>query len=334
MKLINGYIQEVTRRLPEKSRDDITLELESAILDMLPEDYTEADVVIALEQLGNPATLSAGYKDNPMHLIGPKFYDTYLAILKLVMLIVGIIVFITFFIEIINENSGNEQMIEFIVTLIGGTIFALIQAAIQAFFWVTLVFIILERTVEPSIKEPLTLSGKPWTPADLTAKMAIPFKKTIKISEAIFGLLWTVIGITLYFNAAYVVGIYSTTDNLTFIMPLFNQEVLLTYLLIVVISMTMELAKYLYMLIVRQWTWKLAISNTIFHLFGFIVILIIALDSNLFNPDVVPYIANALDASVSNVNQGVNWFVWITVAIIFVTGVIDSINGIRKARIK
>ena len=40
MNLIDIYIQEVTRRLPEKSRDDIALELRSTIEDMLPENYT------------------------------------------------------------------------------------------------------------------------------------------------------------------------------------------------------------------------------------------------------------------------------------------------------
>lgn len=35
MNLIEMYIQEVTRRLPEKNREDITLELRSTIEDML-----------------------------------------------------------------------------------------------------------------------------------------------------------------------------------------------------------------------------------------------------------------------------------------------------------
>lgn len=334
MNLINGYIQEVARRLPEKMREDISLELESTILDMLPENYTELDIFKVLEQLGNPATLASGYKDSPMHLIGPKFYDTYLNSLKLVMLIVGVVVLITFFIEVINENSGNQQRIEFIITLFGGVIWALIAAGIHTFFWITLLFIILERTVEPSVKEPLTLSGKTWTPTDLTEKMAIPIKREIKVFEAGFGLFWTVIWITLYLNAASIVGIYSTTDNLSFIMPIFNQATLSSYLIVVIISVTLEVAKYLYMLIVRQWTWKLAIGNIAIHVFGFIVIVLIASNPNLFNTDLAPYIANTVDMPIESINQFLDWFVWITVAIIFVTGVIDSVNGIRKARIK
>lgn len=50
MNLIEVYIQEVTRRLPEKSREDIALELRSTIEDMLPDadDYNEEDVKLVL----------------------------------------------------------------------------------------------------------------------------------------------------------------------------------------------------------------------------------------------------------------------------------------------
>ena len=58
VKLIDLYIQEVTRRLPEKMREDIAMELRSTIEDMLPENYSEKDVKQVLEKLGNPATLA------------------------------------------------------------------------------------------------------------------------------------------------------------------------------------------------------------------------------------------------------------------------------------
>ena len=77
MKLIEVYIQEVTRRLPEKNREDIALELRSTIEDMLPDDYREEDVKSVLEKLGNPAILASGYRDQPMYLIGPRYFDVY-----------------------------------------------------------------------------------------------------------------------------------------------------------------------------------------------------------------------------------------------------------------
>lgn len=52
MNLIDLYIQEVAKRLPEKNSEDITLELRSTIEDMLPEDYSEEDVKSVLKKIG------------------------------------------------------------------------------------------------------------------------------------------------------------------------------------------------------------------------------------------------------------------------------------------
>ena len=82
MKLIEVYIQEVTRRLPEKNRGDIALELRSTIEDMLPDDYREEDVMSVLEKLGSPALLANGYRDQPMHLIGPRYFDVIHHVIK------------------------------------------------------------------------------------------------------------------------------------------------------------------------------------------------------------------------------------------------------------
>lgn len=90
MDLIKLYIQEVTWRLPDKTRNDIALELESTIYDMLPEDYSEDDVKRVLETLGNPAVLASQYNEKPMHLIGPKYYEAYTTLLKLCLPIAAI----------------------------------------------------------------------------------------------------------------------------------------------------------------------------------------------------------------------------------------------------
>lgn len=53
MSLIDMYVHEVAKRLPEQNREDITLELRSTIEDMLPDDYNEEDVKSVLEKLGS-----------------------------------------------------------------------------------------------------------------------------------------------------------------------------------------------------------------------------------------------------------------------------------------
>src|SRR5699024_11974966 len=90
MDLIKIYINEVTRRLPEKYRSDIGLELRSTIEDMLPDDYNDDDIKHVLGELGNPATMASGYRDRPMHLIGPRYYDVYVTLLKMILPIAAI----------------------------------------------------------------------------------------------------------------------------------------------------------------------------------------------------------------------------------------------------
>ncbi|MFB4165739.1 hypothetical protein ACE1TI_18535 [Alteribacillus sp. JSM 102045] len=77
MKMINKYIHEVTRRLPPKIQDDIALGLESTIVDMLPEDYTEEDVKEVLSRFGDPAALARQYRERPSSLFGQQVYDFF-----------------------------------------------------------------------------------------------------------------------------------------------------------------------------------------------------------------------------------------------------------------
>lgn len=329
MTLINRYIQEVTRSLPEKTREDITLELESTILDMLPENYSEEDVHHALEDLGDPIILAAGYRDRPMHIIGPTLYGAYIDILKLVTPIVGIVVFISFLIEKMHTNNSNQSIFILFVESLG----TLFEAGIHVFFWVTIIFIIIERL--DTSQDAITKSSKKkrWTPADLK-KLPIPARRTIKVYEPSFNLFWTVLWLTLYFNADQIIGIYNGTQGLTFVMPIFNQETLLSYVIVVLIFLIVEIMKYLYMLIVREWTMKLAIGNTLNHLFGGIVLLFILLDPNLFHAELASYLVNVTGASTTYVVQGITWITWTVFTIAFITGTLDSITGFKKARSK
>lgn len=63
MDLIEKYVYEVVRHLPEDSREDVKKELRSNILDMLAEDYTEDDVRKVLTELGDPKSYQKSIKE-------------------------------------------------------------------------------------------------------------------------------------------------------------------------------------------------------------------------------------------------------------------------------
>ena len=111
MNLIETYVYEVTRRLPEKTRDDIALELTSTIEDMLQGSSTEQEVKEVLSKLGDPSQLAASYRDTPMHLVGPKVYDAYIWTMKMIIPWAVLITIMVHVVETMVLFSGEESVL-------------------------------------------------------------------------------------------------------------------------------------------------------------------------------------------------------------------------------
>jgi len=146
--LIERYVYDVTRRLPEKDRDEVRKELESNIYDMLPESADETEIKRVLHQLGSPASLAEKYRQKPRYLISPAIYDDYVRVLKWVLPLVGVVVLIIGMIlgavEAIKDSMVDWSY--FISnTLAKGTAMG-VSAVLQSLVWITVGFIIAERT--------------------------------------------------------------------------------------------------------------------------------------------------------------------------------------------
>ncbi|MDF2856578.1 MAG: hypothetical protein K0Q87_2429 [Neobacillus sp.] len=330
MNLIEVYIDEVTRRLPEKSRKDIALELRSTIEDMLPDEYTEEEIKQVLAQLGNPAVLASGYRDQPMHLIGPRYFDIYVNLLKLIIPIAAVVSLISVMAHNFIDNNGNETLLMIFINSIGIGIWGIISTGIQVFFWLTLVFAILERVDTGKSQLPLTPSLKEWTPDDLKDIPYIPQKKAISKFDVFGGLLWTAIWATVYFNAAHLAGVYEKGENgLEFVIPTFNQEVLQSYWPLVVLVIGLEIAVALYKWFASQWTMKVAFLNTTWQLVASIVFIVIFRDPDLFNTVFIDYMYDLFSIK----NDLSNQIIGSAIVIVVVFAAIDIIQGFRKAKI-
>jgi hypothetical protein len=331
MNLIEVYIQEVTRRLPEKSREDIALELRSTIEDMLPDDYNEEDVKLVLEKLGNPASLASGYQDQPMYLIGPRYFDVYVTLLKMILPIAGAIALISMVATYLLDYSGEEAIINVVLAIIGEGIGTLLDVGLQVFFWLTLVFAIMERTDKGKDSEPLTASLNKWTPNDLKDIIYIPKKKAITKVEVFGSFLWTAIWATVYFYANQLAGVYEKNgDKLEFVTPVFNQEVLLSYWPMVLIAIGIEVVLAFYKLIKGQWTNKLAIFNTIYEVVASVIFIVIIINPNLFHHEFITYMT---DLFTITGKQLVNWIAGGSIILFVVFAIVNIIDGFRKARI-
>lgn len=335
MNLIEAYVYEVTRRLPEKSRNDIALELRSTIEDMLPENYSDEEVMDVLSKLGDPARLAASYRDTPMYLIGPKVYDAYIWTMKMIIPWAIFITFLVHAVETIVLFSGEESILSVVIKSVGIIIGNIINVLIQTFFWVTVVFIFIERIGLAKSDVSISKYGTEWTPEQLKHVQVISKKKVIPRSEVIFGLAWTAIWVVLYFNADHLAGVYRSLDGdgLQMVMPALNQSLLMSYLPIVLPFAALEIGLALYKWKKRQWTMRLVTINAVIKLLSLIVFIVIAINPALINEAMIPYLANVLEINLSSVNNFINWAVWTTVAIVIVTVAIEVYDSYRKAKL-
>ena len=162
--IIERYIFDVTRRLPEKEREGIKQDLETGIADMLPENPGEKDIIGVLTELGAPRDLAEKYRQKPRYLISPAMFEMYIAVLKKVTPIVAVIVACVGALTIIATGSVGE----IISTAIGSAV----EGALQAVFWITLGFAVFDH---------YGAKQKTWTIKELPR---LPDQKGVKIPRS------------------------------------------------------------------------------------------------------------------------------------------------------
>lgn len=184
MSLVDGYVSEVGRNLPAKMREDIEKETRSLIEDMLDDRAKEEGrqpdeqmMVDVLKQMGSPEKVAASYLP-PRYLIGPKYYPTFVMVLRIVLTILLVIGAIGLGIELGRTGSGFTA---FWSTLTNG--FAgLLGSLIAAFGNVVLVFAILQWLLpEPKFDQ------KAWDPRTLKAEPDPERVKTFDMAAGMVG---------------------------------------------------------------------------------------------------------------------------------------------------
>lgn len=197
--LIERYLYDVVRRLPEKQRKDIEEELRTLIEDMLEErqkDRGTEEIKAVLSELGEPAKLAMKYRGEEAHLIGGEYYPIYCQILKLVLICVGVGVAISAVVHLVVQLPAQGGGMNGVVnSVVDGFISlgSLPEALLSAFGLVTLVFFVMERNqVKLQKKEPWSLEKLTQIPS---AKAVIP--KSDSVVGVFFGVLIMVIFIAL-----------------------------------------------------------------------------------------------------------------------------------------
>ena len=326
MEMIDRYVQAVTQRLPEDTREDVARELRANIEDMLPDHASQEDIRAALEKLGNPAVLANEYRQGKRYLIGPAMFGTYLSVLKLV---IGIAAAAFGFLGLIGAISEPGAPIA-IADMIADTLSGAFEGAVAAFMWVTLVFALLEWA---GVQEGnLPFKKKKWTVDDLPPAVLRPGGR-ISRAEAVVSLIFNIIFISIFLFRPELFGWYeSSGDGLRLAVPVFDPVRLRAYIPGVVILAAIQFGLSVYKFIARRWTLPLAAVNKLNNLGIALLGCLMAGDRSLFSEGLLPHIAGVFDLPAGTLETfwGRGLLVFIIVFVILCG--VDSIAGFVKCR--
>lgn len=153
--LIDRYIYDVGRRLPSKNREDVQLELRSALQDILDERGIDASdlaqeerVVEVLREFGEPHKVAAGYNVRRF-IVGPELQPTYWLVLR----ISAFGVTVGQLVRLIVAFSQGETL------GVGDVVSGFVGGFLTSFALVSLVFAILEYFLPD-----LDLPSAAWQP--------------------------------------------------------------------------------------------------------------------------------------------------------------------------
>jgi hypothetical protein len=183
--LVERYIAVATRHLPEGSRTDAARDIRVMIDEMVEarivagEDPDVAATAL-LNELGDPSVLARTFEDQPRYLIGPRHYDQYISLMKVLLTWIPLTAFLALL--AINVLTDDRSLVDSFVQ--GGLDAAWtgVVVASQIIFWVTLTFAIMEWA-ERSGTEPEPADQ--WSISDLPAELP---QRQIGLGEAAWGI--------------------------------------------------------------------------------------------------------------------------------------------------
>lgn len=145
-ELVERYVHQVGRYLPQKERADIQAELRSQIQDQLEDRYgpspTANDVAAVLKELGDPRQMATSY-GGEQYLVGPDLYPVMMMVLRRGWVIVPpVAILVHVLAALLGDETGN-----FINLLLGAAAGAFQATAIFTGI-VVLIFAILQHSGE------------------------------------------------------------------------------------------------------------------------------------------------------------------------------------------
>jgi hypothetical protein len=313
--VIDRYIHQVARTLPAGSRDDVTLELRTTIDDMVdarggPD--SPGAVHDALVELGDPDQLAGRYRGAPRHLIGPPYFDAYLAVMKVVLAIAPPVIF---GLQVVASLLEGERGV---LATVGGALWSTAVTAMAVFFWVTVAFALIERAGMP-LSDATGHPSEPWSPDDLPELQP---ERAISLGEVVasvavialipIGLVWQ------HRQSAF-------SDGEGDPIPLLDPELWSAWFPVLLGIVAVNLAIEVWKLRAGRWTLPLVLANLALNVafVGYFVALFAT--EQVWNPAYVAALAEETDFVIEGSAAEP-----ITIAVVVLISVWDVVDSLRK----
>jgi hypothetical protein len=218
MNLIDRYVAEVGRQLPEKSRADIETELRSTLEDMLEDRSRKtgrpADdelTVEVLKEFGHPRKVAASYLPE-QYLIGPQLYPYFIMVIKISLLVAFIIALVGLSVGLIQAGLTIDTIIESVIESMARAA----GIAITVIGNVVLVFAIMEKAIPYAKKEEISLEWDPRSLPEVSKSEAINSRSIV--GEIIF----TLAALVIFNFYPQILGIGYPTDGKWVFIPVLS----------------------------------------------------------------------------------------------------------------
>lgn len=327
--LIERYVTDVARRLPEKDREEVKKELRANIYDMLPENADDEAVKKVLYELGSPASLSEQYRTKPRYLISPAYFDEYVRVLKWVLPLVGVVVMVIgFAIGAFDAvKAGEANYAQVFAGIFGKGVSMGISAAIQALIWTTVGFIIAEHSGEKAARA----GERTWKVEDLP-EVSKSEKSEIPLSEGIAELVVTTVFsiLALLFCTGKLPAYLAFSDGTVQFYTIFRPEFLALCVPAILVSLLLALVKGVAKIRDRRWSVFVCAADVIKSLVDMGLALYLINRPNLFTEEFHGFLSSTgISNVIPNVN-GVNVLIIVFSVLIIIGTVSESVTAVKK----
>ena len=329
--LIERYVYDVTRRLPEKDREDVKKELRANIYDMLPENANDEAVKKVLYELGSPASLAEQYRSHPRYLISPAYYDEYVRALKWILPLVGVLVMlIGFAVGAVDAAKDGTTSIPFVISgIISSGVSMGVSAAFQVLVWTTIGFAIAERSGEKKPK----LGEHGWRVEDLpevqNPKAAIPLSEGI--AELVVSVLFSILALLICAGRLPFMMVFAQGDMVFY--NIFSQSFLNMLVPFILVSMVLAILQGIAKIKDRRWSVLVCVAVVAKALIDMAITLFVVNQPNILSAEFHSFLVTS---EVSEVLQmiphvnGVNVVIIVFCVLIIFGAVSESVKAIRN----